>query len=55
MGDCSEHVIKRLRIVESSQVRPVDNGQLSDTKQESEMFEHIKQGETAYDAQTYGR
>ncbi|XP_039980712.1 midasin isoform X5 [Xiphias gladius] len=51
-GDYNEHVNKRLRIVESSKDRTADSMQ-SDTQQESDLYEHIKQGETAYDTQTY--
>lgn len=53
-GDYNERVNKRLRTVESSKDRTEDSGQ-SDAKQESDLYEHIKQGETAYDTQTYGQ
>lgn len=53
-GDYNERVNKRLRTVESSQDRTQDSQQ-SDAQQESDLYEHIKQGETAYDTQTYGQ
>ncbi|XP_056150027.1 midasin [Lampris incognitus] len=51
-GDYNERVNKRLRTVESSKERTQDNKQ-SQAEMESDLYEHIKQGETAYDAQTY--
>ncbi|KAJ8008932.1 hypothetical protein DPEC_G00083550 [Dallia pectoralis] len=51
-GDYNERINKRLRTVESSAERSKDNGQ-TDAQQESDLYEHIKQGETAYDKQTY--
>ncbi|XP_059212052.1 midasin [Centropristis striata] len=51
-GDYNERVNKRLRTVESSKDRTEDNRQ-SDVQQESDLYEHIKQGEAAYDTQTY--
>ncbi|XP_071334594.1 midasin isoform X2 [Trachinotus anak] len=51
-GDYNERVNKRLRTVESSEDRGADSRQ-SDAQQESDLYEHIKQGETTYDAQTY--
>ncbi|XP_035534963.1 midasin [Morone saxatilis] len=51
-GDYNERVNKRLRTVESSKDRTED-GRQSDAQQESDLYEHIKQGETAYDTQTY--
>ncbi|KAM7394956.1 hypothetical protein PAMA_006612 [Pampus argenteus] len=51
-GDYSERINKRLRTVESSKDRTEDSRQ-SDTQQESDLYEHIKQGETSYDTQTY--
>lgn len=53
-GDYNERINKRLRTVESSKDRSSDSRQ-SDARQESELYEHIKQGETTYDAQTYGQ
>uniref|UniRef100_A0A8C4E8F0 Midasin n=1 Tax=Dicentrarchus labrax TaxID=13489 RepID=A0A8C4E8F0_DICLA len=51
-GDYNERVNKRLRTVESSKDHSED-GRQSDAQQESDLYEHIKQGETAYDTQTY--
>ncbi|XP_053301823.1 midasin [Pleuronectes platessa] len=51
-GDYNEQINKRLRTVESSKDRSADN-RPSDAQQDSELYEHIKQGETAYDTQTY--
>ncbi|XP_067097253.1 midasin [Osmerus mordax] len=51
-GDDSERVNKRLRTVESSQERRQDTKQ-PPAQQESDLYEHIKQGETGYDKQTY--
>ncbi|KAJ8270795.1 hypothetical protein GJAV_G00119370 [Gymnothorax javanicus] len=51
-GDRNEHVSKRLRTVESRE----DQRQERDTanaRQESDLYEHIRKGEQAYDAQTY--
>lgn len=53
-GDDNERVNKRLRTVESSKDRTEDSRQ-SDAQQESDLYEHIKQGEEAYDTQTYGQ
>ncbi|XP_038145137.1 midasin isoform X1 [Cyprinodon tularosa] len=50
-GDYNERVSKRLRTVEGSQER-TENRQ-TEGQQESELYEHIKDGEAAYDAQTY--
>ncbi|XP_060907246.1 midasin [Labrus mixtus] len=51
-GDYNERVNKRLRTVESGKDRSEDNRQ-SDTQQESDLYEHIKEGESTYDTQTY--
>uniref|UniRef100_A0A3Q3NKD3 Midasin n=1 Tax=Labrus bergylta TaxID=56723 RepID=A0A3Q3NKD3_9LABR len=51
-GDYNERVNKRLRTVESGKDRSEDNGQ-SDAQQESDLYEHIKEGESTYDTQTY--
>ncbi|CAK6975580.1 Hypothetical predicted protein [Scomber scombrus] len=51
-GDYNERINKRLRTVESSK-DCTDNSTQSDAKQESDLYEHIKQGETSYDTQTY--
>lgn len=53
-GDYNERINKRLRTVESSKDRTEDSRQ-SDGQQESDLYEHIKQGETSYDTQTYGQ
>ncbi|XP_030636974.1 midasin [Chanos chanos] len=52
MGDYNERVNKRLRTVEREQERSQDLSQ-PDGKQESDLYEHIKQGDQNYDAQTY--
>ncbi|CAO2580328.1 MDN1 [Lemmus lemmus] len=55
VGDHSEHVHKRLRTVETDRnpeqgpAQPQPQAQVED----SDTFEHIKQGSEAYDAQTY--
>ncbi|XP_042247008.1 midasin [Thunnus maccoyii] len=51
-GDYNERINKRLRTVENSKDRTED-GRQSDAQQESDLYEHIKQGETSYDTQTY--
>uniref|UniRef100_A0A8C9XGE6 Midasin AAA ATPase 1 n=1 Tax=Sander lucioperca TaxID=283035 RepID=A0A8C9XGE6_SANLU len=51
-GDYNERVNKRLRTVESRKDHSEDGSQ-SDAQQESDLYEHIRQGETAYDTQTY--
>ncbi|XP_034018727.1 midasin-like [Thalassophryne amazonica] len=51
-GDYSDHVHKRLRTVEGSQDQTEDSQQ-SRAQQESDLYEHMKQGDTAYDTQTY--
>ncbi|XP_047429048.1 midasin isoform X2 [Mugil cephalus] len=51
-GDYNERINKRLRTVERSNDRTEDHRQ-SDAQRESDLYEHIKQGDTAYDAQTY--
>ncbi|TMS12010.1 hypothetical protein E3U43_016968 [Larimichthys crocea] len=50
-GDYNKRVNKRLRTVESSTERTEDSKQSG--QQESDLYEHIKQGDTAYDTQTY--
>lgn len=52
-GDYNERINKRLRTVESSK-DCTDDSRQSDAQQESDLYEHIKQGETSYDTQTYG-
>lgn len=54
MGDYNERVNKRLRTVENREERTKEQTQ-ADTKQESDLYEHVKQGEDQYDAQTYGK
>ncbi|KAM9551495.1 midasin-like isoform 2-T2 [Salvelinus alpinus] len=51
-GDYNERISKRLRTVESSTEKTQQNNQ-TEAQQESDLYEHIKQGETAYDTQTY--
>lgn len=51
-GDYNERINKRLRTVESSKERSEERKQ-SDAQQESDLYEHIQQGESAYDTQTY--
>ncbi|XP_058470371.1 midasin [Solea solea] len=51
-GDYNERVNKRLRTVESSKDKRAESRQ-SDAQQESDLYEHVKQGEKDYDAQTY--
>lgn len=53
LGDASERVHKRLRTVESVQQREQEHTS-NDTQQESDMYEHIRQGEEKYDTQAYG-
>lgn len=52
-GDYNERVNKRLRTVESSKDRAEESRQ-SEGRQEAELYEHIKEGDASYDAQTYG-
>uniref|UniRef100_A0A674E0K9 Midasin n=1 Tax=Salmo trutta TaxID=8032 RepID=A0A674E0K9_SALTR len=51
-GDYNERISKRLRTVESSTEKTQESNQ-TEARQESDLYEHIKQGETAYDTQTY--
>uniref|UniRef100_A0AAZ3S0A1 Midasin n=1 Tax=Oncorhynchus tshawytscha TaxID=74940 RepID=A0AAZ3S0A1_ONCTS len=51
-GDYNERISKRLRTVESSTEKTQENNQ-TEAQRESDLYEHIKQGETAYDTQTY--
>lgn len=53
MGDYNERVNKRLRTVDNREAKTQDQTQ-TDTQQESDLYEHVKQGEERYDAQTYG-
>ncbi|XP_016311670.1 midasin-like [Sinocyclocheilus anshuiensis] len=52
MGDYNERVNKRLRTVDNREEKTQDQSQ-PNTEQESDLYEHIKQGEERYDAQTY--
>uniref|UniRef100_A0A3P9MDK6 Midasin n=1 Tax=Oryzias latipes TaxID=8090 RepID=A0A3P9MDK6_ORYLA len=51
-GDYNERVNKRLRMVASSEERSERN-KPSDGKQESDLHEHVREGEMDHDAQTY--
>ncbi|XP_078798874.1 midasin isoform X2 [Oryzias latipes] len=51
-GDYNERVNKRLRMVASSEERSKRN-KPSDGKQESDLHEHVREGEMDHDAQTY--
>ncbi|XP_041660686.1 midasin isoform X2 [Cheilinus undulatus] len=51
-GDYNERVNKRLKTVENRKDR-CDDSRQSDAQQESDLYEHIKEGETTYDTQTY--
>lgn len=53
-GDDNEQIKKRLRTVERNEELAPDSRQ-SDVQQESELYQHITQEETVYDAQTYGQ
>ncbi|XP_073672706.1 midasin [Garra rufa] len=52
MGDYNERVNKRLRTVDNREEKTQDQSQ-PNTQQESDLYEHVKQGEERYDAQTY--
>ena len=52
-GDENERVNKRLRTVENSEDRAEDRRN-PEARQESDLYEHVKQGEADYDTQTYG-
>ncbi|XP_030578137.1 midasin [Archocentrus centrarchus] len=52
IGDYNKQINKRLRTVERSEDFTEDDRQ-SGTQRESDLYEHIKHGETAYDTQTY--
>uniref|UniRef100_A0A3Q2XAQ0 Midasin AAA ATPase 1 n=1 Tax=Hippocampus comes TaxID=109280 RepID=A0A3Q2XAQ0_HIPCM len=51
-GDSNELVNKRLRTLESSHEQTQESRQ-GETQQESDLYEHIKEGDMAYDRQTY--
>ncbi|XP_054829779.1 midasin [Eublepharis macularius] len=52
-GDHSQHVHKRLRMVESNGEAEQKPNQPEQNAEEADAFEHIKQGSDSYDAQTY--
>lgn len=52
-GDRNERVNKRLRTVDNREERT--GNKQSETQLESDLYEHIKQQEMAYDTQTYGQ
>ncbi|KAG9282412.1 midasin isoform X2 [Astyanax mexicanus] len=52
LGDTSERVNKRLRTMETTERREQEQTS-ADALQESDLYEHIRQGEEKYDAQTY--
>lgn len=53
MGDYNERVNKRLRTVDNREEKTLDQTQ-TDAQKESDLYEHVKQGEERYDTQTYG-
>lgn len=53
MGEDSERVSKRLRTVDSREDEQQDRAQ-NRAQQESDLYQHIKEGEPNHDAQTYG-
>ncbi|XP_053499982.1 midasin [Ictalurus furcatus] len=52
LGDASERVHKRLRTVESAELREQEHAP-DDGPQESDTYEHVRHGEEKYDTQTY--
>nr|XP_057921265.1 midasin [Doryrhamphus excisus] len=52
MGDYNERINKRLRTIESAKNQTQDRRQ-PDSRQESDLYEHVKDGDEAYDTQTY--
>ncbi|XP_054617732.1 midasin isoform X2 [Dunckerocampus dactyliophorus] len=52
MGDYNERINKRLRTVESAKNQTQDSRQ-PDSQQESDLYEYVKEGDEAYDTQTY--
>lgn len=53
-GDYNERINKRLKTVERSKDQPDPQAEKeSQARQESDLYEHIKQGESSYDTQTY--
>lgn len=53
LGDASERVHKRLRTVESAELREQEHAP-DDGPRESDTYEHVRHGEEKYDTQTYG-
>lgn len=55
-GDDNQRIIKRLRTLESSGGERREEQQQSDgpPQEEAELYEHVKQGDDSFDAQTYG-
>ncbi|NXJ64381.1 MDN1 protein, partial [Rostratula benghalensis] len=53
MGEHNEHIHKRLRTIEASAEAKQDTTQPRPSVEEADAFEHIKQGNEYYDAQTY--
>lgn len=54
MGDYNERVNKRLRTVDNREAKMQEQTQTDTQQQESDLYEHVKQGEERYDTQTYG-
>lgn len=55
-GDYNERINKRLRTVERSEEQTdSQTDRQSKAQQESDLYEHIKEGESTYDTQTYGQ
>lgn len=52
LGDASERVHKRLRTVESAELREQEHAP-DDGPRESDTYEHVRHGEEKYDTQTY--
>ncbi|XP_030054953.1 midasin [Microcaecilia unicolor] len=53
LGNSSERVHKRLRMVDSSADTEQNLGQLQQKVEEADAYEHVKEGAKSYDAQTY--
>ena len=54
MGDYNERINKRLRTVDNREER-MEDGSNPNSQQESDLYEHIREGEQNHDAQTYGQ
>ncbi|MGH0171579.1 UNVERIFIED_CONTAM: hypothetical protein FKN15_061690 [Acipenser sinensis] len=52
-GDYNERIHKRLRTVEAGAEKREDRAQPDGKKEESDVYEHVKEGAESYDAQTY--